>query len=240
MRILNTIVCTIMLLASTVAVGQNSPKSQEELPVIEVIGNAEKEVIPDEIYVSITLSERIEGKDKITVEAQEAALKEMLLALNISLENLFLSDANANYVKIKWASKEVVTRTEYLLKLGDAMTVGKVFEKLDELKIKGAHISRVSHSKIEELKKEVRIMAIKAAKNKADYLLAAIGQETGKAIKVYEQSPTFKLDDSNLNIRGNRDDASYYYINGELDNSRVIQFEKIKLQATIYVKFEIK
>lgn len=59
------------------------------------------------------------------------------------------------------------------MKVSGDLTEGKVFEKLDELKIVDAYISKVSHSKLEEFKKEVRVMAIKAAKEKANYLLTA-------------------------------------------------------------------
>lgn len=88
-------------------------------------------------------------------------------------------------------------------------------------------------------------MAIKAAKEKADYLLSAIGEQTGKAILVREQSPTtYNLDDSNLNVRGSRSEPNYYYVDGVKtgfsEKEKVIQFEKLKLQAAIYVKFEIK
>ena len=83
-------------------------------------------------------------------------------------------------------------------------------------------------------------MAIKAAKEKADYLLAAIGQQTGKALKVYEVLNP-RMDETNINIRGARTESSLNYIEGvkvkEVDKE--IQFQKIKLQAAIYVKFGI-
>jgi uncharacterized protein YggE len=223
--------------------GQTPTNTETEKAYIEVTGTAENEIIPDEIYIGITIRERHEGKEKITIEKQEADLKEALKSIGISVDNLSLSDANANYIRVKWTKKDVITKNEYVLKVGDAMTVGKVFEKLDELKIIDAKISKVSHSKIEEFKKEVRIMAIKAAKEKADYLLTAIGEQTGKPLKVYENS-TYSIDNSNLNVRGSRSKSSSYYVDGtemkESDKDKIIQFQKIKLHAAIYVKFEIK
>ena len=156
-------------------------------------------------------------------------MKEALKSIGINLDNLSLSDANANYIRVKWTKKDVITKNEYVLKVGDAITVGKVFEKLDELKIIDAKISKVSHSKIEEFKKEVRIMAIRAAKEKADYLLSAIGEQTGKPLKVYENS-TYSIDNSNLNVRGSRSESSLYYIDGikmkQSDKDKIIQFMK--------------
>jgi uncharacterized protein len=244
MKKLKTMTILLLLTATMTVFGQTTSNTETEKPYIEVTGTAEKEIVPDEIYIAITIRERQEGKEKITIEKQEADLKEALKNIGVSLDNLSLSDANANYVRVKWTKKDVITKNEYVLKVTDALTVGKVFEKLDELKILDAQISRVSHSKLEEFKKEVRIMAIKAAKEKADYLLNAIGEQTGKALKVYEQSPSYKIDDSYLNVRGARNEGSLYYVDGvkmsEADKDKIIQFEKIKLQAAIYVKFEIK
>lgn len=232
---------TILLLLTATAFGQVSNEFDEKKPYIEVIGIAEKEIIPDEIYIAITIRERLEGREKISIEKQERDLKSALTSLGISLDNLSLSDANANYIRVNWTKKDVIAKSEYLLKVETANLLGKVFEKLDELKILDANISKVSHSKILEFKKEVRIMAIKSAKEKADYLLEAIGEQRGKPLKVYEDRPNAIQDDAYLNVRGAR--AKSIFLDGlklsDSDNT-IIQFEKIKLKSSIYVKFEIK
>ena len=235
---------TFLLLLTATAFGQTNYETKQEQANIEVTGRAEKEIIPDEIYIAITIRERIEGRKKISIEKQETDLKKALKSINISLDDLSLSDANANYVSVKWRKKDVITKAEYILKVENALTVGKVFEKLDELKIVEAHISKVSHSKILELKKEVRVMAIKSAKEKADCLLKAIGEQTGKALKIYEENPYYMQDNTYFNVRGSKGIAnSTVYnddINMEQSEKLAIQFKKIKLQASIYVKFEIK
>lgn len=242
MKTLKPFLFSILVFSILTVFSQTNIEKENEKPFIEVTGVAEKEVIPNEIYIAITLRERNEGKEKNTIENQEADLKKALTNIDIPLDNLFLSDANANYVKVKWSKKDVISKTEYLLKVEDATTVGKVFEKLDELKIDDAYISKVSHSNLLELKKEVRIMAIKAAKEKSDYLLASIGQQTGKALKVNELNPAYLQDDAYLNVRGARSDESLYFEEGiklSNDPNQILQFQKIKLQASIYVKFEI-
>lgn len=234
----------LVLIATLTVYGQTASNNEIAIPYIEVTGTAEKEIVPDEIYIAITIRERQEGKEKITIDKQEADLKETLKNIGISLDNLSLADANANYIRVKWTKKDVITKNEYVLKVNNALSVGEVFEKLDELKIVDAHISRVSHSKLEEFKKEVRIMAIKAAKEKANYLLNAIGEQTGKAMIVHEQSQSHKINNYDLNTRGTRSESSFYYDNeskmSTSNNDKIIQFQKIKLQAAIYVKFEIQ
>ncbi len=228
----------LIIITLTVS-GQIVENVEIEKPYIEVTGTAEQNIVPDEIYISITIRERHEGKENITIENQEVDLKEALKSIGISLGNLSLSDKNANYIKVKWSKRDVVTIAEYILKVEDAISVGKVFEKLDELKIDDANISKVSHSKIEEFKKEVRVLAIKAAKEKADYLLVAIGEQTGKAQIVREVGPMYRLDDSQLNVVNTRSENTGSLFEDK-EEDKIIQFQKIKLQAAIYVKFEIK
>ncbi|UTW66210.1 SIMPL domain-containing protein [bacterium SCSIO 12643] len=229
---------TGLMLFTTSAFAQMTPEVPTKKNYIEVVGNGELEIIPDEIYISITIRERQEGKKKITVESQEVDLKNAVKELGIPMENLTLSDANADYVKVGWTKKDVVSKKSYTLKVADATTVGKVFEKLDALKILDAYISHVSHSKIEEFKKQVRIMAIKAAKDKAEYLLAAIDEKMGNPIVIYEQNSVPNLPRKLMNLRGVSIASEADYVDG-IKQLPEIQFKKIKLQSSIYVKFEI-
>jgi uncharacterized protein len=210
----------------------------EEKPYIIVTGTAEQEIVPDEIYISITIREKYENKEKISIEVQEDKLKTALKEINIDLKNLFLSDANADYVKVKWKTKDVLTKKEFILKVTNATTVGEVFQQLEKIAITDADVAKVNHSKIDSLKKEVRIMAIKAAKAKADYLLAAIGEQTGKPL-VVQENDNANHEMSMLNVRGSRSFDKEYYVDGQKVNDE-IQFQKIKIQSSIYVKFSIK
>lgn len=66
----------MLLLTATITVfGQAPADSETEKSYIEVTGTAEKEIIPDEIYIAITIRERHEGKEKITIYKQSADLK---------------------------------------------------------------------------------------------------------------------------------------------------------------------
>lgn len=215
----------------------------EEKPYIDVIGTAEQEIVPDLIYIDITLREKYENKEKITIESQEEKLKVSLKEIGVDVGNLSLSDANADYVRIRYKTKDVLTKKEYHLKVTNATTLGQVFHQLDILNINDAYIMKVDHSKMDSLRKELRIMAIKAAKNKADYLLGAIGETTGKALVVTETTQENSRI-SNVNFRG-RPVASYSNVRFLDDDKKAyesdeIEFQKIKIQSSIYVKFLIK
>ncbi len=55
--------------------------------------------------------------------------------IGVNLNNFYLSDANADYVKIKWGSKDLLSQKDYTLKVDGATTVGNVFIQLDKVKI---------------------------------------------------------------------------------------------------------
>jgi len=92
----------------------------------------------------------------VTIEEQEEKLKAAVKSLGIDLTNFYLSDANADCVKIRWQKKDVLTKKDYTLKVSNATSVGQVFQELEKLEITDASISKVSHSKIDSLGKEVR------------------------------------------------------------------------------------
>lgn len=211
---------------------QNGDK---QTATIEVTGIAEQLYVPDEIYLEINLRERLEGRDKIGIETQEKQLKQVLQDLAIPSKNLYLSDANALYAKVRWSRKELLTRASYVLKVEKAATVAKLLARLDELKIPDARITKVDHSRMDELRKDVRVMAIKAAKDKADYLLAAIGAETGTPLIISESKPSYTRHRSMENVT--IEDFGYDKLNSV--NSDV-QFKKISVSYAIYAKFEIK
>ena len=233
----------LLLFTYSISLQAQIKKESEEKPYIEVIGHAEQEIVPDEIFVSIFIKEKYIGREKLTIDQQEVKLKLSLKGINVDLKNLYLSDAVSDYVRVRWRTKDVLTKKAYTLKVSSAFQLGQVFEELDKLEITEASIEKVNHSKIDSLKKEVRILAIKAAKTKAEYLLDAIGEHIGKAVIIEEKENAY-LDHrsinsiQSLNIRGSRSSEDAYNIDGEKED--VVQFQKIKIQSAIIVRFAIQ
>ncbi len=230
----------LSFLMAELAIAQVNNQSAEK-PYIEVTGTAETEVVPDEIYISIVIRERYVGKEKQTIDMREEKLKFALIEIELDMKNLFLADANADHVKVKWKTKDVLTKKDYLLKVTNATKVGQVFQQLDKLEITDAFITKVNHSKIDSLKKEIRIQAIKAAKTKADYLLKAINEQTDKALIVQEREGCY-ADPRTANVmykaQAMLEELSVDETKAKSENE--IEFKKIKIQASMFVKFSIK
>lgn len=205
---------------------------------IEITGTSEMEVTPDELYITITLLERMDGKEKITIDKQEADLKKNLKELNIDLANLTLSKADADYGKVRKSNKDVLVSKSYILKVGDADMLAKVYERLDKINAYDAYISKYTHSKILDFQKENRIKAVKVAKEKVDYLLAALDQKSGTPLQVTETDNY--VQDQPQPIYG-RMAYKNVAMSAESDASEGsnISFKKIMIRSSFLVKYEI-
>lgn len=206
-----------------------------EKPYIEVTGSAELEIVPDEIYIAVTLQERYDGRTKVTMAQQEEKFIQGMQALNIPIADISLSNAVSDYSSYKWKKEDALATKEYVVMVHTAEMVSKVYGKLVEADAENAYIAKTSHSKIEEFRKQVKIDAMKATHDKATYLLAAIGEEIGKPIAIMEINNNYAMD----NISQYANTRSNYSFNAGIDLSG-ISFEKIKLRYEVYGKFEIK
>ncbi len=207
-------------------------------PYIEVVGNGEMEIVPNEIYISFILKERMDGKNKITIESQETELKKQLQKAGFNLDKLSLADASSGFVTVKRKKQEVLTAKNYILKVATTTEVAAVFDVLDSVEALNADISRVAHSEIEKYRKEVKIMAVKAAKEKAGYLLEAIDESVGKPLMIQERET---YDDimpvANYRMKTMAVMADSEMVPEELPE---LSFQKIKLKYSVFARFEIK
>jgi uncharacterized protein len=239
MKVKSTFI-TVLLLVSLCLNAQQSGIHPESKPHIDVTGTAEMEVVPDEIFVTICIKERFEGRDKLTIESQEEKFKSALKELSIPLENFSLSDANADYIRVKLGKKDVVAKKDYLLKLSDATQLGKVFEQLDKLNLNEAYISKLSHTKIEQFRKEIRAKAVEVAEDKAKYLLIAIHQQLGKPLIIEEVPAYDEYNTNNYNRSGYTSNFSYGKFSPSDESEGETSFRKLKLKASVFARFEIK
>ncbi|MEI6020678.1 MAG: SIMPL domain-containing protein [Bacteroidota bacterium] len=237
MNKISTVIIALMLWAA--CYNAQSAGTCDPKPFIEVTGTSETEISPDEIYITITLLERSENKEKLTIEKQEKDLKQELKDLGIDLSNLVLSDAHADYQKLRKSNKDVVISKTYILKVISADLLGKVYEKLDKINAYDAYISKVSNSKLDQYKKENRIKAIKAAKDKVDYLLAAINL-SGKALQITEtDNNIYQPYQNNMYRLASKSMANTVSMDQEAITEPEMGFKKIKITNSFLVRYEI-
>lgn len=217
-----------------------------ERRIIEVTGSAETLIMPNEFTFKITLLERIENKQKITIEQQESKLKSELSSIGIDVEkDLSIFDISSNYNSYK-KIKDTLGSKDYRLKLKDLEKIAKLQEIADRLNINRLDLIEATHSDLTTFRKETKIEAIKAAKAKAEYLLGAIGEKVGKPVYIVE------VNENGSNITGLTNgrygavagliSSNNITIQDGVDNSQQsnLSFTKIKIRYEILAKFEIQ
>ncbi len=99
-------------------------------------------------------------------------------------------------------------------------------------------IQRTSHSRLTEYRKQLKIAAVKAAKEKAQYLSAAIGETITDAVTINEPvefyNPYYNMNRRTSNTMMKQDGAEMAADAGPTD------FKKIKLKYDVTVVFALK
>jgi uncharacterized protein YggE len=105
-----------------------------------------------------------------------------------------------------------------------------------------AYISKMSHSRIDSIKKEMRIKAIKAAKDKATYLLTAIDAKPGKPLLIQERDygEAMPAPFSANYAGGQNQEADAYRSKVLIGEVHDVQLKMIKVQSSIFAKFQIQ
>jgi uncharacterized protein len=208
---------------------------------ITVEGSAEMEIIPDEIYFTIILREYLnKDKEKITTEKLEKELQASVISAGIAKENLQI----ANVYGEQWITKkrkplEFFSSKRYVLKLSDPAVIDLILDKLDPTGIERVTISRFSHSKLDQYMKDLRIQAIRNAKDKANYLLAAIDEQLGSPIYIYENKTEPIAWDLNSAYEYGRNPRSGYF-DYDNDGGNNVGFKTITIRFEITAEFKIK
>jgi uncharacterized protein YggE len=209
--------------------------ARPEPRVIEVSASAERWVTPDEFTFKITLLERIENKQKITIEQQETALRNELGALGVDVsKDLSVYDISSTYFRRK-KLRDVLSSKDYSLKLRDLNKIARLQEIADRLNISRLELTDSEHSEITRLRRETKMDAMKAAKDKADYLLGSIGQRAGKPLFIKEEPDETPRNYTASNISSNSIGRS-----SDADSSDALSFSQIRLRYVIVAKFEIE
>ncbi len=218
---------------------------------IKVVGTAEMEIVPDEIYMSITLREYTKDKKKFTIEELEKNLVNYIEKVaTTDKKDIKMDNMNAYIISMKRKNKDEVISKSYDVKFKNAQQVYLVYAAMDSLGITRAAITKYSHSKMDEYKKQIKVNAIKAAREKANYLCDAIGEKAGKAVKVVESSGFVSIDDgiydNNRYRNSMSNSAAQYNVRYMLEddkfsgNDETIGDKTIKLSYSIDAEFLIQ
>lgn len=232
------LILTVLMMISINGYSQTGTKNFIDQNYIEVTGKAEMEIVPDQIFLKIVIDEK-DSKGKQNLEELERSMIDKLEKIGIDVsKDLAVKDMVSNFKNYWIKSSMIYSLKEYELIVKKAMTAGQVFQELESLGISNITIDRVDHTEIQRYRNEVKIAAIRSAKEKASSLTSAIDQNIGNAIFIQEINYDYNA------LAGRMQGVSNMSIRGKstMESSVMpdIEFEKIKLEYSILARFEIK
>jgi uncharacterized protein YggE len=233
----------IVILACCLNVAAFAQEKNSTPKTITVTGTAEAEIVPDEIYVQVSLREYDKrGAGKVDIETIKAGFLAACKAAGIADSNISILDYSGSdgYWQIKKSSKKdpnLKASVSYWVKVATTQTMSDLVEKLDDEATQSFTIAKTGYSKQAQLKKQLKIDAIKAAKAKAVYLAEAIDEHINGALTITDGEET--VDDGHPNWLENAR-ANVAQVNMAGDAADGIGFKKIKYQFQVTVVFALK
>jgi uncharacterized protein YggE len=236
---------TLFFLA-TALYAQTPVTSPNPFPkTITVSGAAEMEVVPDEIFVNIELREyQKKGDNKKDIETLKSQFLGYCREAGIADSNISIDSyaGYSNYYRLKRNKKkpDMMASITYQIKFKSSSVMDQLIEKLDDEATQDFQIVSTRHSKMPEFRKQLKIMAVKAAKDKGIYLTDAIGEKLGPAIDVDEP------DENGISVQPYRSQAiSQYRSNVSAsadggDDTVSVSFKKIKLRYEVKIVFALQ
>ncbi|MTI20814.1 DUF541 domain-containing protein [Fulvivirga sp. RKSG066] len=229
-----SLIIPILILLSFCLNAQDKTHSKSKS--IEVKGAATMEVIPDEIFFRIALKEYKDGSRKIDINHLEKELVKAVEKLKIPEKNLQVENLYGyNWDWKKKKSDEFLATKSFIIKLSDVKQINELMSMIDPEGVNSSGINNYSHSQIETYKKELKIKALQLAKEKAEYLLAAIDEEIGGVLEVqeieYGYQPVSMMRSSMAYAKEESADAGY---------QSNLEFKTITLSSEMRAVFMIK
>lgn len=161
---------------------------------IEVTGTSEIEVVPDRIHYVIEIREYFEEefdgvskpeeyRTKVPLTRIEEELKQVLKIVGVLREAIRTKDVGDNWRK---PGQDFLVFKSFDVTLRDFTLIDEILKRVDTKGIHTMYIDKLEHRDILSYHRKGKIEALKAAREKAVYLLEAIGKRPGEIIRIVE------------------------------------------------------
>ncbi|HEX8314694.1 MAG TPA: SIMPL domain-containing protein [Flavisolibacter sp.] len=228
-------------LLSLTSFAQNIPNPYPR--TITVNGSAEMEITPDEIYVQVHLKEYDKkGGGKVAIDKIRQDFLTAVRSLGLPDTSITVSGYDANNYNPWWRKKnkkeELHASITYQVKLRNTAQVDQLVDKLDDNATQNFYISRTSHSKLEEFRRTLKIQAVKAAKEKADYLAEAVNTKIGVPVTINEPGEYYQPYYGDM--ASNRMMKAEMTQQTSAPDQPQADFKKMKMRYDVNVVFELR
>ena len=210
-----------------------------DFPYIETNVIADSLVVPNRIHLTIIISEK-DTKDKYSVEELENLMEQKLKAIGIDTQkSLTLNDLASNFKKYFLKETDVLKTKSYNLIVENARIAGNVITELETIDISNIRIAKTEHTEYEKITLILKTKAVRKAKIQAQYLVKELNQKVGNAIFIVDLSNENSNYDNNFRLQevvvtgyGRKDTKEFKQID--------IEFQKIKIQSNVSVRFKLE
>ena len=132
----------------------------------------------------------------------------------------------------------------YQIKFTNTKLIDDLVNRLDDEATNNFSIIKTSHSKITEYRKQLKISAVKAAKEKAIYLSESINEQLGAAITIAEPEEYINSDVLAGRYKSNVGLYEKVTVKGVMDpygiNDYGIDYRKIRIRYEVKVLYALK
>lgn len=218
-------------------------QNTETLPqrYIEVTGSSEIEIEPDEIVFIIRIKEywqeefekrakEEDYKTKIPIAYIERQLLSDLEKAGIDKKNITVQEVGDHW---RQKGKDFLISKQFEIRSENLETIDKIIRSINTNAVDYMQIGRLNHKDMANFRKQAKIQALQAAKEKARYLLEGIGEQLGDIISVTEPKEYPFTPDYAQSMVSNT--SSSFSGSGTTDNIR-----KIKLRYEMTARFRIR
>lgn len=210
--------------------------SQEKDRYIEVTGSANVNIKADRINYLITIKEyfkeEFDGKSKpenyrtkVLLKDIESELVEKLKKIGISLKDITIENIGEHW---RETGKDFLVSKRINIVFHDTKKINELVSIIDTKGINSMEIGEMESNNMDKFEKQLKIDAVKNAREKAECIANALNVKIGKPLKVTEMS----------SFDGNS--FLYGYKNANTNNQMTInKFKEISKSYSVCIRFEI-
>lgn len=169
-------------------------QENEGMRYIEVTGSSEIEVVPDEIHFLVEIkeywNEEFDGKSKpenhwtkVPLAGIESEFRKTLARVGIKEESIRTQEVGDYW---RERGKEFAVAKQFDIVLDDFGKINEIISRVNTKGINSMRIGELKNKNMASYRQKGKIEALKAARNKALYLVDAMGQELGEVLRIVE------------------------------------------------------
>jgi len=161
---------------------------------VEVTGSSVIEIDPDEVHFIITISEywqeEFDGKSKpedyrtkVPLTTIESGLRRTLAGLGIGSDDIRTQEVGEWW---RERGKDFLVSKQLDIRLPSFDRISAIVAAVDTRGVQSMRIGELKHRDMADYRRQGKIEALKAARDKAAYLAEAMGQQIGDVLRIIE------------------------------------------------------